>query len=225
MATKHNVAPRFVHFPELRYAQLICNKCATWTFAHVYESLYGHRPPYNRDFAKIADLRALKDEGVWLAQFVRDPYERFISAYEYFRSRYERFERFNQFFPQSPEMAAWYRRQRPNFTFEAFLHGAITEFPLDKHIAPQHGTHEGLADFVWPLEDSAEGWLRIREHVGGGLPTALPQSNPSSRSQERYFTAAVIHSFEEFYAADIEWHRQVCDQAGLPAPRRPAGNL
>jgi hypothetical protein len=216
VASKHYVAPRFVYFPELKYAQLICNKCGTWSFAQLYEQRYGHRPGYNREFAKIEDLRRLKDAGVFLAQFVRDPAERLISCYEYFKYRFQRHARLNQFFPRSPEMDLWHHSigRRSDFSFDEFVMGAVWVFPLDKHIAQQYGTHEGMADFLWPLEDSVRGWQHIRERVPS-LPSELPHANSGTRTQQEYFTEKSRKLFEDFYKDDIQWYRDVLNQAEL----------
>lgn len=227
MARKHNVAPRYIHFPELHYAQLISCKCGTWTFSNLYQDRYGNRSDHNRTEATIENLRKLKAEGVFLAQFVRNPARRAISGYEFFKRLYKRRREQNIHFPESPEMRTWHGDRNSDFSFDEWLIASRDYFPLNKHVHPQWGVHEGLADMVWPLEDSHTGWRHIRQAIGeNDLPVELPVDNPTVKLQERYFTSQkVINTFEDIYHKDIEWYQHVCNLAKFRPARSAARDL
>jgi hypothetical protein len=222
LVAKSHVAPRFTYFEDLGYAQLICSKVGTWTFAQVYRERYGSNPPPASP--TLEELRRLRDSGVFLAQFVRDPFARLISSYEYFARWWELEQTDNVWYPMSKEMRTWRTTVHGIPTFTEYVQAAFVYFPQDKHIAPQYGVHGGLAQLVWPFEDISRGWSIIRGRVSDDLPPTLPRINTSQRTGAQ-FAPETLQLASDFYADDIIWYIDVCNQSKFRSARSPADYL
>jgi len=210
-AWRSNVAPRFYRFDDLGFVLLYNCKVGTRTFRKVYTQVYGSEP---RDEAHIPNRQNL-DEVAQLpirALFVRNPVDRIVSAYKFFKNLNDMFWNSNRHFPTSTAMRGWLEN-RHTFTFSEFVEGAINEFPTDKHIAPQYGVHEGIANFVWPFEDVAHGWLKLCDAVPV-LPWELPHEN-RSRGERPMIDGPTADLISEFYKDDINWWVDVSSKAKL----------
>ena len=214
MRPEDAVAPRFVAWPGL--ALLYCNKAGSQSA----KSLGGQRPsvdpPTKESFHQEMEKYRIR------ALFLRNPVNRIVSAYTYAVTLQQRWIHDNVLCPLSTPMRK-YLGQRTNFPFEEFVFTAVEQFPTDKHIAPQSGTHYGVENFVWPLEDSARGWGKLRDIVPD-LPPALPTINRSDPTPV-VITPDAEQLIRDFYAEDIEWYIDVCSQAKFCAPRSAASYL
>jgi hypothetical protein len=141
--------------------------------------------------------------------FLRDPMARIISAYSYAMMLQRRWIHDNVLCSLGKDMRQ-FLGQRTDISFEEFVLAAFQEFPEDKHIARQWGTHYGMADIVWPLEDSARGWEQF------GFSAQLPLENKSEKSPVD-MTAAASAAINDFYREDFTWYHDVCRKAELCA--------
>lgn len=211
MISKHQVAPRFVAFPEHGLAILYCCKAGTQTFRALEKDVVGavDRPlPTKSSF--LADMR----DYPLRVQFVRDPLERIVSCYRYYVEIARKYNQDNVLCPAAPEVWQWLK-SRPEHSFEEFVTTAFSEFPTDKHIAPQFWAHYGQANLVWPFEAIQAGWQEVRSRVDKPLPD-LPWRNKSVKIEVKV-TDAALRAVTDFYAEDYEWYQDVCGKAELRA--------
>lgn len=206
------VAPRFFPFKEWNFALLYNPKAGTKSFKKLYQDKYG---PVGADSylqaPTSADLEECVKDCAVRALFVRNPLERIVSAYRYFRAKQDRFIRDFCFYPMSREMREWLG-DRATYTFEEFVLGAIERFPTDKHIAPQHGVHLGHENFVWPFEDIQRGWQKLQAAVPQLGP--LPWENAGDRKLQVEVTNVSLAAIKSFYETDFARWEDVCGKAG-----------
>lgn len=219
MTAAHDVtAPRFVYFRKHRWAQCYCARAGSWTFRTLYKTLYGgdYEQPETQTLEELLRLQA---SGVFVAWFVRHPLVRFMSVYQYFRSKHIRWHRDGIVYPKSSDMREADFDGRLFSSPATFAERAFACFPDDKHIAPQADMFGGIPDFVAPLYRSVEAWERMKPRIRGDVPRDLPVVN----SVGSVMMDDVPDSAKRFYAADMEFFKRInadFDSTSIQA-RRP----
>jgi hypothetical protein len=175
-----------------------------------------------RPFPSNLVMSRRKKEGTFIAQFVRDPWERLASLWRYFgASDSPRFLRVH-----GPSKDSIYKRwglpTPGNFNFAQFVDALRQKGEHDEHTAlvyPQHRDEHGnrIPEFHWPFERIDEGWPLIREVVPG-LPESLPRSNATAKTPPHwthYFNndPVLIRAAGEWLEPDILFHEEVTRHA------------
>jgi hypothetical protein len=199
---------RYQYFPSLGYAQAVHHKAGVSTFKQLARDLGQSQ---FRPFPKNWEMRQAQREGVFIALFVRDPIDRFLSLWRYVgemdsprRSKVE-----------GPTFYRWYRRMGlpdpGQFDFDEFCDIVVRNHRKDEHthlVHWQHRDEEGLIpEFVWPFERIGEGWRHIRSKVPR-LPRRLPKANTTPTHKARELPDFVL----DWLKPDIEFHREITEK-------------
>lgn len=211
---------QYLFCPSIRYIHALCKKSASSALLKTLFDLKQPSPTTGLPKIEKDEARSFLSHGYTCAMFVRHPYDRFVSGYEFFLHRMPKIS--NERYP-GRSVQFWYEQHGlpgpGQFSFEQWAIAALGVFPHDKHVAPQSPEHRDehglLPQIIWPLDDSAAGWQHIRQRAPG-LPAELVVKNQTtevSRSWEPYFdslTDATRERVEQFYEGDIAFYADAC---------------
>jgi hypothetical protein len=164
----------------------------------IYKELKPHfrKSEYDETLTRYGKLDR---ERVFIFTFVRNPWDRILSAVSYIRGMkikgsgvkvpsHVTKERFSKFVvgplsEHGPGLYGDFREQHPSFEMEG----------------------DRFADFIGTYEAFEQDWRWLSKEIGLPEPSAMPHARRSKHSDyRRYYTDAAIEAVAKLYARDIE---------------------
>ncbi len=147
----------------------------------------------------VRRYRGLNRDDLFIFTFVRNPWDRVLSAVSYIRGK------------KFPGIGVKVPRRVTKEKFSAFVTGPLMEQGPDFHsdFRQQHSSFETdgsqFADLVGRHETFADEWPRVAERIGLPSRDSLPRARRSKhKDYRRYYTDAAIEAVASMYARDIE---------------------
>jgi hypothetical protein len=161
--------------------------------------------------------RLVKDESALRFSFVRNPYDRLVSAWA------DKFQN-KPLVPGDDIVGAYLRKQQAmnlalpknadqTLSFADFVHfvAATADNPTDMHWRPQHDLLNlpGVSfDFIGRLETFSRDFARVIEHARADQSLAAAADAHLNKSQRRdwrdYYTSALAHQVYRIYERDFD---------------------